>query len=106
MPGRASWNGRWSGQENHYAIVKSLNQKMMDRMEMKDGKGYWSYRWSDGWCAVICARVIPKGERLKKSSGFCGYDWMVESLCMYGTIMDSQQIKDYHKKVELMGAIC
>ena len=52
---------------------------------MPGGKGYWTHRWDDGWCAGICARVVPKGERLKKSAGFSGYDWMVANIIDHGT---------------------
>ena len=99
MPGRASWNGQWSGDDRHYAIVETLSQKHRDKIGMKDGKGYWSHRWSDGWCAGVTARVIPKGERRKKSNGFCGYDWMVRTICIYGKIMDEQAVREHHKQL-------
>lgn len=80
MPGRGSWNGGWSGEGARYAIVRTLPDKQASEL---DGKS-WGYSWSDGWHASIRARVVPKGERLKKSAGFSGYDWMVRNILAHG----------------------
>jgi hypothetical protein len=90
MPGRGSWNGGWSGAEKNYAIVKSMTEKTCKRLNIVDESVSWSYRWNDGWGACVTARIVSKGERLKKSDGFCGYDWMVRSIIAHGDIYNEQ----------------
>lgn len=81
MPGRSSWNGRWSGEARNYTLVREIEDDVMNKY---DGRS-WSYAWSDGWVANITARVVGPGV-LAKSDGFCGYDWMVVSILRYGKI--------------------
>lgn len=90
MPGRASWNGKWSGEDKNYTITKSFK----DAEALKfDGKS-WSYNWPDGWYARVDARVIHPGAKTKKSDGFNGYDWMVDSILQYGKIYADHQRPD------------
>jgi len=86
MPGVASWNGRWSGEDRDYLIYKNLPDKKCDEIEIADGAS-WGYSWSDGWRASVSARIMNKGERKKKSCGFSGYDWMVRSILDKGHIV-------------------
>jgi hypothetical protein len=86
MPGRNSWNGRWSGESTHYAIVKTLTDRKADELLGGKQSASWGYNFGDGWFASIEARVVPKGERLRKSAGFCGYNWMVSSILDDGEI--------------------
>lgn len=81
MPGVASWNGRWSGEGRNYSIVRSLSAAEAAKL---DGK-HWSYRWSDGWCALVSAKIVVG--KVKKSDGFYGYDWMVDSILRDGVIL-------------------
>lgn len=104
MPDRASWNGKWSGEDRNYTIVKTLGKKDVARvfdtladgaaMSLDRSRKSWSYNWPDGWCALVTARVVPVGERLKKSDGFNGYDWMVASILEFGKIYASHQRPD------------
>lgn len=83
MPGNPSWNGKWSGDEKRYALVRLVpDGKAAELLEASS----WGYVWSDGWSARVEAREVPKGERAKKSAGFCGYDWMVSSILAVGRI--------------------
>ena len=84
MPGRGSWNGKWSGENRRY---------IRTRYERKVPKEIWDkdffYRWGDGWTACISVRKMPANEarKLEKlSDGFCGYDWMIRSICSKGFI--------------------
>ncbi len=84
MPNRGSWNGKWSGEGNLYVIVKT------ERTVPKDivGKDFF-YRWDDGWTACVSVEKVDckTGNRMKKNSrGFCGYNWMVDSLIKNGCI--------------------
>lgn len=82
MPGKASWDGKWSGEDKNYVIVRELDDAKAKQL---DGNA-WSYGWSDGWRASISARVVSRRAKLKHSDGFYGYDWMVASILQYGKI--------------------
>ena len=84
MPRVGSWNGRWSGADRRYIRTKD---------ERKVPKELWEnsycYRWDDGWGACVSVKRMSATEAKKlekKSSGFCGYDWMIESLIKDGYI--------------------
>lgn len=90
MPCCASWNGKWSGEDRNYTIVKKLSEKMLSFLGICEEEDVsWWYRWDDGWAAEVTARHLRKGERAKKSDGFCGYDWMVDSILRHNEIRAS-----------------
>lgn len=85
MPNRGSWNGRWSGESDLHAIVK-LERNVPNKEIV--GKSF-IYRWDDGWTACVSVEKVDgrTGNALaKKSKGFCGYNWMVDSLIKKGRI--------------------
>lgn len=92
MPGRASWDGGWSGEDRNYAIVRELDGDTLvklfdlapDGIDLAKCRRIWTHRWSDGWCAQIAARVVPADEELPRSDGFKGYDWMVDNILRKG----------------------
>ena len=91
MPGCPSWNGRWSGEGRCYAIVETIpaGKKYAEKAEQIVANGPYSYRWSDGWCASIRVHIAERTEinRIRRAShGFCGYDWMVQSIKEHGDI--------------------
>ncbi len=91
MPGRNSWNGRWSGEESVYAIVKSF-RTLPKNLKL----GYYSYDFGDGWRAGVTVREATSGTARmlrKKSRGFCGYEWMVDSILSDGAIYGPTQPK-------------
>lgn len=88
MPGRGSWDGKWSGQDRSYVVIKSYRNPPEVDGKPISGRSYY-YRWEDGWGAsVSVAEVSPDDARRlrKKSSGFCGYNWMIDSILQYGKI--------------------
>jgi hypothetical protein len=87
MPGRGSWDGKWSSEQKNFAIVRELDDVEATQL---DGRSF-GYGWSDGWRAEVSARVIHDGEKLKPSDGFRGYDWMVTSILQYGKIYASHE---------------
>lgn len=98
MPGVGSWNGRWSGEGRHYVIVRHYaGKKAIAAIEERlAASKYWHYRWSDGWAAGVSARVVDAREARKlraKSDGFCGYDWMVDSIEDLGKILADHERK-------------
>jgi hypothetical protein len=93
MPGCASWNGRWSGAGKLYAIVRGFNgKKGREKAQAILTKGYFSYGWSDGWRAGISVKEVTQSEvrQIRRTAqGFCGYDWMVDSIVNHGAIYAS-----------------
>lgn len=88
MPNNNSWNGKWSGDGIFYAIVRSVRDKQKANEILK--KGYFHYNFGDGWSAGITANLVDSSKAAKirrKSKGFCGYDWMVDSILIDGTII-------------------
>jgi len=92
MPNRSSWDGRWSGENNLYVIVKNFGQSIKNTTKVReilDG-GYYRYNFSDGWAAAVTVKKVDAKEARtlrKQSCGFCGYDWMVESIISHGKIL-------------------
>lgn len=87
MPGRNTWNGRWSGEQSTYAIVKNLGRSKAAHEKGAALLGNHGYAWDDGWFANIEVREVDAKEarRLRaKSRGFFGYEWMVDNLLLYG----------------------
>jgi len=76
-----SWDGKWSGENRLYYIIKDL---------VKPPKlGVYSYNFGDGWRAAITVREVTStaADSLRKQSeGFCGYEWMVDSIIKDGDI--------------------
>lgn len=101
MPNRGSWNGRWSGDDKKYFIIKKLTDRFVKSSEhlkelVSNGRDSWYYSWGDGWGANVTAEVINGTEsrqRRKMTAGFCGYDWMVDSIITRGEILAKHQIK-------------
>ena len=83
MPNVSSWNGRWSGEGREYT-------KLVDERQAKhELKGSYYYDFGDGWGARIDVTTVTGGEVAKirkRSDGFCGYDWMVDSILRHGEI--------------------
>lgn len=91
MPNNNAWNGRWSGEGRCYARIKNLGRTK--KAEAKAAKliagGSYYYNFGDGWGASVSVREVTAAEAAKirrKSAGFCGYDWMIDSIMCYGEI--------------------
>jgi len=84
IPNVGSWNNKWSGKDRNYSIVRKVSDSRADKLLSGRVFASWFHHWGDGWSARVSARVVPVGERLKKSDGFCGYDWMVTNILAYG----------------------
>lgn len=87
MPNKGSWNGKWSMEKYVHIIKKKNSQVPKDII----GKSFY-YSWDDGWTACVSVKKYDSRDKeykelVKNNSGFCGYDWMVES------IIESKEIK-------------
>lgn len=94
MPSRASWNGRWSGEDRKYYVVKTLSARFIKnnphlQFLNTTGRDGFYYRWEDGWAANVDVEridAVQAKHRRKVSSGFCGYEWMITSILHKGVI--------------------
>ncbi len=85
MPNRGSWNDRWSGEKDLHAIVMK-ERNVPDKNII--GKSFL-YEWDDGWTACVSVEKVDykEGNKIrKKSKGFYGYKWMVDSILKKGFI--------------------
>jgi hypothetical protein len=96
MPGCSSWNGTWSAEGKLYAVVKSFSTaKAKAKAAEILAKGYYSYGWSDGWRAGIAVARCDGAEARRiraKSAGFCGYEWMIQSIIDRGCILADHEV--------------
>ena len=97
MPNVASWNGTWSGEDRFYAIIVNFRgaTAIEKAIQIRD-KGYFYYNFGDGWGAGISVREVDAKEAAKirrRSQGFCGYNWMVDSILKDGRIMPASRRK-------------
>ena len=88
MPNVGSWNGVWTGKRPDYNLTKQVS---VAKAEELDGQS-WYYNFGDGWGASVSARVPTKGERIR-SAGFCGYNWMVDSILSHGKILNAKEME-------------
>lgn len=87
MPNNNSWNGKWSGEGRPYVKVRSIRARGVAGPILQ--KGYYHYSFGDGWSAGIHVEEVTASQarKLRKESvGFCGYDWMIDSIFTHGEI--------------------
>lgn len=85
MPNVGSWNGKWSGDGKLYCRSRKLSKDLETAL---DDKSFF-YRWDDGWTACVSVKKLPATEArkfTKKTLGFAGYDWMIDSIIKKGEI--------------------
>ena len=90
MPNNNGWNGRWSGDGGKYVIVKKFTgAKGKEKTKSLLQNSYHRHSFGDGWVAGIeIKELTPEVARKDKKSslGFCGYNWMVDSIILKGKI--------------------
>jgi RNase P/RNase MRP subunit POP5 len=90
MPNVGSWNGKWSGERDLYVKFRKLKNKELEQSKIEEGSYY--YNFGDGWGANVNVRVVDGRERdrlARRSKGFAGYDWMIDSIIKHGKIISS-----------------
>lgn len=85
MPRNNSWNGRWTGEDRCHVRVLNFgsSKKNTEKAKAILDKGYFTYSFGDGWVAGITVKQVSASEAAslrRRSVGFCGYDWMIESI--------------------------
>jgi len=89
MPGRSSWDGKWSGDTKFFAVTRSVPVALAEKVLQGSPNTSYGYNFGDGWVANVGVSKIDGREKRqidRKSKGFCGYNWMVDS------ILDKQRI--------------
>ena len=104
MPKNNSWNGKWSGESRCFC---------KERTAFRYGKavypllkeGNYGYDFGDGWFANVKVTFVTPSEArsaMKKSDGFCGYEWMIDEICKLGEIIPlEERFKQNEKTIEL-----
>lgn len=92
MPSVGSWNGRWSGEGRCYARIRRFGRSKATKEQAAKilAGGSYYYSFGDGWGASVRVREVTAVEARKierKAVGFCGYDWMIESIIRDGEIL-------------------
>jgi hypothetical protein len=96
MPNIGSWNGKWSGSKSTYYRSRHFSKKDFMKSTLKDidlekGDNFY-YSFGDGWGANIEVKIVDvyTNKKLTKlSKGFCGYDWMIDSILSHGKILSN-----------------
>ena len=90
MPSNNSWNGRWTGESKLYVRVRNAGTAKLAREKWEKLIGRYSYNFGDGWVACVTVREVTStaAAKLRKdSAGFCGYEWMIDSIARHGKIL-------------------
>ena len=101
MPNVGSWNGKWTGESNLYYRYRKLSKATEAEL---DGKSF-HYNFGDGWSANVSCKKIDAKTNVKlkrRSNGFAGYDWMIDSILNHGEILNSLQRKEKEAPKELV----
>jgi hypothetical protein len=80
MPSVASWDGKWTGADRNYTVVRWVPDHAEDNFMDGRSTKSWCHHWEDGWCACVTAHIVSTDGHQNKSDGFCGYDWMIDNI--------------------------
>ena len=84
FPNRGSWNNKWTGDGRIYCRIRP-NRSVPKESQNKQ----FIYDFGDGWVALVTTQTMDSKDAHKlekKSMGFSGYDWMIESIIKKGDI--------------------
>ena len=92
MPSNNAWNGKWTGEENFYAVTHDFGKTKKAENHASEiiDNGPYYYNFGDGWTACVKVKKVTAQEAREirsESKGFCGYDWMVKEIRIYGEIL-------------------
>lgn len=94
MPNVGSWNGKWTGADRQYFVVRKTSKRWITKQPhfqklIEKGRDSWYYSFGDGWGANVDVEIVNAAEarkRRKISAGFCGYEWMINTIMYDGKI--------------------
>ena len=90
MPRVGSWDGKWSQENKLHVRVRNLGRgkRAVERAAKLSGINFY-YNFGDGWSARVSVTAVTAAEARalrRRSAGFCGYDWMIDSILDHGVI--------------------
>jgi hypothetical protein len=88
MPNIGSWGGKWTGDGATYTRTKRIISRNKNIYPLCEEGNYY-HNFGDGWGANVSVRFVTEREAKqadKKTKGFCGYEWMVDSILKNGKI--------------------
>ncbi len=89
MPNVGSWNGHWSGERDLFnKAVRIVSRGKSLYSDLKEGNHYYDFK--DGWGANVNVKFVTDVEArhlTKKSKGFGGYEWMINSILKNNKIL-------------------
>lgn len=92
MPTNNSWNGKWSGQDKIYVKTRNiLPKKLADKILENP---IYHYNFGDGWSARIEVDQVTSSQAAalrKRSAGFSGYEWMIDSIVYHQKIITKEK---------------
>ena len=94
MPNVGSWNGKLTGADKKYFLIKKLSKSQLANIPFKDGRASFYYNFGDGWGANVTAELVDAKEasrRRRNSKGFASYDWMVDEIVEHGRILSRDE---------------
>jgi hypothetical protein len=103
MPNVGSWDGKWTGEADLHAWVMNYTKKYgtskaaKGKIEPLLKKKNFYYGFGDGWDANIEVKTVTASGAAKirkKTKGFCGYDWMIDSILQCGEILNDKQRRE------------
>ena len=93
MPNVGSWNGKWSLEDECHAKIIDFTERHGKSEKAKEKLnsilGNFYHNFGDGWGANVEVKEVDTKTAnafRKKSKGFCGYDWMIDSILVNGDI--------------------
>jgi len=92
MPNVGSWNGKWTGESKKYYKFRTLTKSQGQDFFGAEDDLSWYHNFGDGWGAQVNATLVTSQEKRKLnkiSAGFCGYDWMIDSILEHGEIKNN-----------------
>ena len=90
MPSNNSWNSKWTGEDKKYIITRQIDDP--EAAVIYNHAPYW-HDFQNNWIAQVDITRITnlEAEQLEElSDGFCGYDWMIDSIIKHGRIKPSK----------------
>lgn len=93
MPSVNTHDGKWTGSGTYYAATREFpnESKLLNNF----GEGVYLYNFGDGWVARVDVEKVTSREKYnikRKSKGFFGYDWMVDSIIQNGKIIPEEEL--------------
>ena len=66
MPNVGSWNGKWTGADKKYFLIKNLSKSELANIAFKDGRVSFYYNFGDGWGANVAAEIVDGKEAIRR----------------------------------------